>query len=75
MDKTFILENVLEIKRCIQAMEREGVPVAELADLKAALDRFTARNVPDPTWCYYCDRPKNDCACSAEEGLCTSHSK
>ena len=37
------------------------------------LDRFKAaleptqdpKQRPDPNWCYFCDRPKNDCACEA----------
>jgi hypothetical protein len=22
----------------------------------------------DPEWCYFCDRPKNDCACEPSDG-------
>lgn len=37
--------------------------------LKGELER-------DPKWCYFCDRPKDDCACSVEEvPRCTTHGR
>jgi hypothetical protein len=58
-----IWELTQENERLVKVLHR----VAEQVQINRA--RRDLGYIPDPDWCYACDRPKNDCACGALESM------
>jgi hypothetical protein len=60
----FIQFDKLELDAAIDALKEYGpARMGNHALYEALMKKLEGAMGPDVTWCYLCDRPKNDCGC------------